>query len=53
MGSEENRYPIPDPNRMMLIMTNKPNDIHKIPLKEKIMNEIIEIVMEKLNDMVK
>jgi hypothetical protein len=26
VGNEENEYPLPDPNRMMLIMTNGPND---------------------------
>jgi predicted RNase H-like nuclease (RuvC/YqgF family) len=51
--NEENEYKVPDPNRTMLIMTNKPNDVYKKTLKEKIINEIIEIVMEKLQDRVK
>jgi hypothetical protein len=27
--NEENEYPVPDPNRTMLIMTLEPNGIHK------------------------
>jgi hypothetical protein len=34
-------------------MTNEANDVHKKTLKEEILNDIIEIVMEKLQDMVK
>jgi hypothetical protein len=48
VGNEENEYPVPDSDRMMLILNNKWNDIHKKTLKEEIMNEIIEIVIEKL-----
>jgi hypothetical protein len=39
---------------MMLIITNEPKDVDKKKtLKKEIMNEIIEIVMEKLQDMMK
>jgi hypothetical protein len=29
VGNEENEYPVPNSNKMMLIMTNKPNYDHK------------------------
>jgi hypothetical protein len=29
VGNEENEYPVPDPNRMMLNMTNELNDVYK------------------------
>jgi hypothetical protein len=29
VGNEENEYPVPDSDRMMLILNNKWNDIHK------------------------
>jgi hypothetical protein len=29
VGTQENEYPVSDPNKVMLIMTNEPNDIHK------------------------
>jgi hypothetical protein len=51
--NEENEYPVPDPNRTMLIMTNEPNIVHKKYFKEEIMNENSEIVREKLPDTVK
>jgi hypothetical protein len=28
VGNEENEYPVSDPNRMMLIMSNKPSYVH-------------------------
>jgi hypothetical protein len=38
----------------MLILTNEPNQVHKkMSLKQEIMNEIMEIVMEKLQGTVK
>jgi hypothetical protein len=48
VGNQENEYPVPDPNRVMLIMTNEPNSIHKKSLKEERMSRIIETGMEKL-----
>jgi hypothetical protein len=28
VGNEENEYPVPDPNRTMINITNELNDIH-------------------------
>jgi hypothetical protein len=53
VGNEENEYPVPDPNRTMINMTNEFNVVHKECLKEEIMNKLIEILMEKLQDTVK
>jgi hypothetical protein len=53
VGNEENKYSVPDSNRMMLIMTNEPNEVHKKSLKQKIISENIERVIKKLQDMVK
>jgi hypothetical protein len=53
VGNEENEYPVPDPNRTMINITNELSDFHRKSLKEKIMDEIIEKLMEKLQDMVK
>jgi hypothetical protein len=36
VGNENNEYSVPDPNRMMLIMTNEPNDVHKKISKRKL-----------------
>jgi esterase/lipase len=46
----ENEYPVPDPNKTIIHMTN---DIHKNSLKEEIMNDLIKILMEKLQEKVK
>jgi hypothetical protein len=53
VGYEENEYPVPDPNRMIINMTNELIDIHKKYLKEQTVDEIIEIVMKKLQEAVK
>jgi hypothetical protein len=29
VGNEENRYPVPDPNKTMINVTNEPSDTHK------------------------
>jgi hypothetical protein len=29
VGNEENGYPIPDPNKTMITVTNEPSDAHK------------------------
>jgi hypothetical protein len=52
VGNEENGYPVPDPNKTMINVTNEPSDIHKKSLKEKTMEEITEKLMEKTLDMV-
>jgi hypothetical protein len=33
-GNEEDRYPVPDPNKAMINVTNEPSDTHKKFLKE-------------------
>jgi hypothetical protein len=33
MGNEENRYPVPDPNKTMINITNEPSNTHKISLR--------------------
>jgi hypothetical protein len=43
----ENEYTVPDPNRMMINITN---DVHKTSLKEEIMDKLIEKLMEKLQE---
>jgi hypothetical protein len=48
VGNEDNEYPVPDPNRTMMKITNELNDVHKKYLKEEIMDELFEIHMEKL-----
>jgi predicted nuclease with TOPRIM domain len=53
LGNKENDYSIPDSNRMMINMANEFNNIHKEFLKQDIKNELIEILMEKLQEMVK
>jgi hypothetical protein len=52
MRNEENEYPVPDPNRTMINITNDLSKAHKKSLKEEIMDEITEKLMEKLQDMV-
>jgi hypothetical protein len=49
--NEENGYPVPDPNKTMIIDPNEPNDAHKNTLKEEILQEITENFMEKILDM--
>jgi hypothetical protein len=51
--NEENEYPVPNPNRMMISMSSELNDVHKELLKEELKNEFIEILMEKLQEKVK
>jgi hypothetical protein len=29
VGNEENEYPVPDPNKTMINVTNEPSDAHK------------------------
>jgi hypothetical protein len=51
--NEENEYPVPDPNRAMINMTNDLNVMHTEFLQKEIKNEFIEIPMEKLQEKVK
>jgi hypothetical protein len=53
MGNEENEYPVTDPKRMMINMSNEFNDVYKDLLKGEIKNELFEIFMEKLQEKVK
>jgi hypothetical protein len=39
---------VPDPNTVMINMTNELNDTHNKSLKEEIVDELIEIFMQKL-----
>jgi hypothetical protein len=54
VGNEENEYPVPDPNKTMINVTNEPSDAHKKKksLKEEIMDKFTEKFMEKLQYMV-
>jgi flagellar capping protein FliD len=53
VGNEENKYPVPDTNRMVINITNELNDIHKKSLKEELTDELFETLMEKLQETVK
>jgi hypothetical protein len=53
VGNEESEYPVPDPNRLMINVTNELNAVHKKLFKEEFKNELIEILMEKLQEKVK
>jgi hypothetical protein len=52
LGNEKNEYPVPDPDRTMVNITNELSDTHKNFLRKEIMEEFIEIPMEKLQDTV-
>jgi hypothetical protein len=51
-GNEENRHPVPDPNKTKLNDTKEPSDTHKNTLKDKILQVNTEKFMEKILDMV-
>jgi hypothetical protein len=41
LGNEENRYPVPDPNKAMINVTKEPSDAHKkkkTPKKKSLRN---------------
>jgi hypothetical protein len=48
VGNEENEYPIHYPTRTMITITNELNHSQKKSLKEEIMGEITEILIENL-----
>jgi hypothetical protein len=52
VGNEENRYPVPDHNKIMTNVTEESNNAHKNILKEEILLEITEKSMGKLLSMV-
>jgi hypothetical protein len=37
-GNEENGYPVPDPNKIVINVTKEPSDTHKITLKKSLRN---------------
>jgi hypothetical protein len=41
--NEENRYPVPDPNKTKINNAKEPNDVHKNTFKEEILQVITEI----------
>jgi hypothetical protein len=51
-GNEENRYPVPDSNKIKLSYTKEPNESQKYNLKEEILQKITENFLEMLLDMV-
>jgi hypothetical protein len=51
-GNEENRYPVPDSNKTKIDYPKEPNEAHKNTLKEEILQEITENIMEMLLDKV-
>jgi hypothetical protein len=50
--NEENKYPVPEPNRPMIKITSELSEAHKKSLKEKIMDKVNEKFKEKLQDTV-
>jgi hypothetical protein len=46
--NEGNEYPVSDPNKIMINVTNVISDAHKKSFKEEIMDKITEKLMEKL-----
>jgi hypothetical protein len=53
VGKEENQYPVSDPNRRMINITNDLSEVDKKSLKEEIMDKLIEILNEKLQETIK
>jgi hypothetical protein len=51
-GNEEKRYPVPDSNKTKINDTKEPNYVHKIIIKEEILQVIIENFMEMILDMI-
>jgi hypothetical protein len=49
-GNEENRYPVPDPNKTKIDYPKEPNKAHKKNLKEEILQNVTENFMEMLLD---
>jgi hypothetical protein len=45
---KKNGYPVPDSKKTMINDTKEPNDAHKHYLKEEILQEITEDVMENI-----
>jgi hypothetical protein len=45
--SEENRYPVPDLNKIMINITKEPSDTHIKALREEILEDVTEKFMVK------
>jgi hypothetical protein len=52
VGNEENGYPVPDHNKIIVNVTKEPSDTPIKTLKEEILEDITEKFMEKTLDMV-
>jgi hypothetical protein len=52
VGNDENGYSVPDLNRRIINVTNEPRDANLKPLREEIMEETTEKLMEKALHMV-
>jgi hypothetical protein len=52
LGNKENGYPVPEPNKTMINVTEEPSDTHKKTPKEEILGETTEKFMEKILDMI-
>jgi cell division ATPase FtsA len=51
-GNEDNRYPVPDPNKTKINDTKESSNDHNNILKEEIQQVITDNFMEKIVDMV-
>jgi hypothetical protein len=51
-GSEENRYPVPDPNKTKTDYPKEPNTAHKNTLNDELLQVITEKFMKMLLDKV-
>jgi hypothetical protein len=52
VGNEENVYPVPDLNKIMINVTKEPSDTLIKTLREEILEAISEKFMEKILDMI-
>jgi hypothetical protein len=43
--NEENKYPLADPSRMMVSLSNEPNEVHKVMHNKELKTKLIEILM--------
>jgi NAD(P)H-dependent FMN reductase len=48
-GNEENGYPVPDPNETKIDYHKEPKEAQKNTLKEEILKEIMEVLLDKVN----
>jgi cell division ATPase FtsA len=52
VGNEENGYPVPDHNKIIVNVTKEPSDTPIKTLKEEILEDITKKFMEEILDMV-